>query len=217
MATAKIIDIADEPTTKFMMDGSQFGIDSTKLYPDNAELSQLAPRLSTPAHQTNPSLSPRPLLPTFLGEHLIPSPSVSYEALAQLPTGSIRHELGARPKRDRRPPEYYGIQMPQQQLTQSHSSRHSHSKNTPFTRSAPSLPVGSQVSQHSGSDHAPSLSDLQTGILKEKEKRDELEELKRQENKELDEQCKSIDEAARAAQNRQADAHKERDLSDRLT
>ena len=60
MAEAKIIDIDDKPTTEFMMDGSQFGINSTRLHPDNAELSQLAPGLLTPAHQTNPSLSPRP-------------------------------------------------------------------------------------------------------------------------------------------------------------
>ena len=103
--------------------------------------------------------------------------------------------------------------MPQQQLAQSHRSRHSRSKKTYFSRPTPSLPVGSQVSRHSGSDQAPSLSDIQISILKEKEKRDELEELKRQsqENKELDEQFKTIDEATRAAQNRQADAQRERE------
>ena len=104
------------------MDGTQLGVHSTQLYPGNADLSQLAPVLLIPTPQTNPSLPPKSVLPTFFGEHQIPLPSVPCDALAQPPTKSIGHELGARPKRDRQPPVYYGIQMPQQQLAQSHRS-----------------------------------------------------------------------------------------------
>ena len=55
MAEAKIIDIDDEPSTEFMMDGSQLEVHSTQLYPDNADLSRLAPVLLIPTPPTNPS------------------------------------------------------------------------------------------------------------------------------------------------------------------
>ena len=85
MAEAKII-IDDEPSTEFMMDGSELGVRSTQHYPDNADLSQLAPVLLIPTPQTNPSLPPKSVSPTLFGEHQIPLPSVSCEALAQPPT-----------------------------------------------------------------------------------------------------------------------------------
>uniref|UniRef100_A0A0E9VX94 Uncharacterized protein n=1 Tax=Anguilla anguilla TaxID=7936 RepID=A0A0E9VX94_ANGAN len=54
----------------------------------------------------------------------------------------------------------------------------------------------SQYSRCSSGSHASAFSDLQFSLLEEKHKRDELEELKRQreEEKELHEQCKEIDE-----------------------
>ena len=57
------------------------------------------------------------------------------------------------------------------------------------------------------------MSDLQASILQEKGRKDELEELKRQqlEDKQLDEKCKLIDERARTAQQCQENAHKERE------
>ena len=71
----------------------------------------------------------------------------------------------------------------------------------------------SHMSRHSSGSHTSHLSDLQVSVLDEKKRKDELEELKRQRQEErlLDEQCKSIDERARAAQHMQEDAHKERE------
>lgn len=190
------------------MDGSEGVPDLTQLYLQEGP-SQTSPRPSTPAHQTEPSLSPAPLLPT---PHLILQ-SVPLEVLAKAPTKPISHrDLGARPKRDGRPPDYYGFPRRKAASQVSHSLR---SKRTHFSESASSVPTGcSDTSRHSrDSRHAPNLSDLQASILQEKGRKDELEELKRQqlEDKQLDEKCKLIDERARAAQQCQENAHKERE------
>lgn len=155
---------------------------------------------------------PAPLLPLPPDEHL--------RTLAELSTETIHprisQELGARPKRERRPPDRLGYPPPQMALTQSHGSRSSQSKGTHFPHSAPSQLTSQRVSRHSyrsSSSHTSRLSDTQHCMLDEKAKRDELEELRkqRQEDDELDEKCALIDKKAKDAQRVQEEAHRERE------
>jgi len=202
------IKLTDEPT-----DGQAPSIESidggvtdfTQLLTEEAtlQLSQTTTPSSPPIpHQPEPHLSPKPSSPTSLKEDQILLPPC--EAIPEPPGYDPR---GARPKRHRRPPDWYGRPPTQPQgplSSRSHSRR---------TQSVFSLPAMSHKSSHSGRSHASHLSDLQISILDGKRRRDELEELKRQrtEERQLDEQCKSIDEKARAAQHLQEDAHKERE------
>lgn len=187
--------------------GSHGAIEFTQPNMASPEMSQTAPEPSTPAHHTELGLSPE--IPPYDQNNL---PSTSCKVSADHIKKPKTSNLGPRPKRYRCPPDYYGINMTQQKSIKSHGSRSSRSKRTHTAESASSFLTSSQISRHSRSSLASNLSDLQVSILEEK-MRDELEELKRQrqEEEELEEKRILIDEEARAAQEIQHNAQKERE------
>lgn len=138
-------------------------------------------------------------------------PVASHEQYSN-PQNQNGRDLGARPKRITKPPDFYGVHVPQPQRRTHSSSIQSGSRSARTRRTYGTKP-SSYVSRQSRSSHVTNLSDLQASLLEEKEIEDELEELKRQrqEDNELDEKCRLIDQRAKTAQQIQEEAHRERE------
>ena len=170
---------SDEPTAEGLQAPSIESIvvddggvtDATHLFAVEAtpQLSQTTTPSTPPIpHQTEPSLSPKPLLPSSQKEDQIPSsqkedqiPSSQKEDQIPLPPiQTIPEPTGpvTRPKRVTRPPDWYGISKPQQNPhTRSHAPLSSHSRRT-RTKSAFSFPAISCKSWHSDGSHGSGLS-----------------------------------------------------------
>lgn len=167
------------------------------------ESSQTSPRPSSSTLHIEPALPPEPSIP--------PLPTVSHT----IPENPYTEPSGPeRPRRHRRPPDYYGVHaLPQQTAIKSHGPRSGAYSKTIGSKSASSLPSASRISRVSRGSNTSVLSDLQASLLEGKKRRDELEELKRQqmEDEELDAECALIDKEARDAQQRQQEAQQKRE------
>ncbi|XP_069378750.1 uncharacterized protein [Paralichthys olivaceus] len=185
-------------------DEHQGGQDITQPNMDKAPpvMSQTSPRPSSSTQHIEPALPPEPSIP--------PLPSASYT----IPENPLTEPSGQeRPRRHRRPPDYYGVHvLPQQTSIKSHGPRSGAYSKT-GSKSVSSLPSASRISRFSRGSSTSVLSDLQASLLEEKKRRDELEELKRQqrEDEELDTECALIDKEARDAQQRQQEAQQKRE------